>query len=135
MTPSSLIRSVRQKSAAIGFQRRLEVPAIAAGAELQYDVDTSPDIQALLRRYGSGNYIQVVNLDAEPVEVRLDYSPNRALYAPGGSVVVEDDTMYQAFSVRNVGNDTTVTGRVKIVFGMVRPGSKSPPVDGLRRVY
>ena len=39
------ISSVRGKSATVGFQRRLEIPALAAGAELQYDVDTSPDIR------------------------------------------------------------------------------------------
>ena len=129
------ISSVRDKSAMVGFQRRLEVPAIAAGVELQYDVDTSPDIQALLRRFGSANYLQVVNLDAEPVEVRPDFVRGRALYAPGGSVVVEDDTMFQSFSVVNLGNATTTAGRVKIIFGAVRPGAKSAPIDGARRWY
>lgn len=135
MTPSSLLRSVRQKSSTVGFQRRIDVPAIAAGAERQYDVDTSSDIQALLRRFGSGNFLTVVNLDAEPVEVRLDYMPGRALYAPAGSVVTEDDTMFQAFSIRNIGAAATVAGRVIITFGNVRLGAKGLPVDGPRRLY
>ena len=133
--PTSLISGIREKSRLVGFQRRIDVPAIDAGAERQYDVDTSPDIQALLRRFGSGNFINVVNLDAEPVEVRLDYMPRRALYAPGGSVVTEDDTMFQAFSVKNIGHAPTVAGRVVITFGNVRLDAKGIPVDGARRMY
>lgn len=135
MSPSFSMKEIREKSAKIGFQRRIEIPEIAAGEEVQYDVDTSADIQTMLRRFGSGNYIQIVNLDAIAVEVRLDYVPNRALYAPGGSVIVEDDTMFQSFSVRNISATPTAEGRIIITFGMVRPQSKSMPVDGVRRRY
>ena len=132
MTPNSFIGSVRAKSALIGFQRRIELPSIPPGREIQFSGDNSADVRALLRRFGSGNYLNVVNLDAGPVEVRPDLMRNRAMYAPGGSVISEDDTMFQSFSVRNTGTEATTEGRIAIVFGVVRPSAKSQMVDGRR---
>lgn len=113
--------SIRAELRRRGWTKTLAIPAMTAGALLQYSRDDDA-LRPGIRGYGSFNLITVMNLDtSSTVRVRLDYSADRIVIAPPGAVVSIDQITYQDFQIENIGATTIAVDKVFVTVGFERP--------------
>lgn len=94
------------------FLKRIDVPALAAGAVKEYDAENT--LRAC-RKYLPFTNFQIVNDSAAEVEFTLDYSTNKRIKVLSGGVKAVRNQPFYSFVIKNIsaaiateGDDITI---------------------------
>lgn len=118
---SSPLDVLRARSLRSGVKRSFAIPALSAGAIVQYGRDHS-DIRGVLADYKEFNSMYVLNNSDVALAIDLDFTAEKRTIIPAHMTMTIDQVQYLEFQVKNLdGSTATTEGQVVITAINERP--------------
>jgi len=114
-----MAKSTKERSYLSGYKKFIYLSAIASGESVQYDKD-SAELKQLIRLFGYGNIMTIMNQSSQDITVDLNYSANNRYVVPAGNSLSLTSVLYESFNIYNFDNATTNNNEVKILIGYER---------------
>jgi hypothetical protein len=117
----SPIEALRRESLKGGIKRPFSIPALAAGAMVQYTRDHE-DIRGVLQDYKQFNSMFITNNSEVEIAVDLDFTASKRVRVPAHMTMTEDQVQFLEFNVTNMDAAVATTaGQVLIIAINERP--------------
>ena len=131
MAGISGVDAIRAQSLAQGMIRTIRVGALAANEVRVYDENDSP-LRETNTRYGYLNFISIQNLALTVnVEIGLDVGGGRILPVPGGAIIVEENAIFNSFTLTNLTGSVITAADAKLGKGITLMVGWQPPKAGV----
>jgi hypothetical protein len=112
-------KSAKERSYLTGYHKTIYLSALTTGSTAQYDKDGS-DLKQLIKSFGYGNIMTILNQSDEDIAVDLNYSQNNRYIIPSGNTLALTSVLYESFNVVNMDTTNTSDNEVKIIIGYER---------------
>lgn len=113
------LKDTKERSLYSGYHKTIYLSALTSGSSVQYDKD-SADLRQLVKTFGYGNIMTIVNQSGEDITIDLNYSANNRYFIPAGNTLSLTSILYESFNVHNLDTTDTADNEVKITIGYER---------------